>query len=152
MFYGQYALLRDLLFNRSYRPLDRGEWESYRTERTQGRTYYGQGAEPGTSAPKYGTNGTATQERYSGSTYAKSGGFRDSPYASKSGSYRDSPYATPMTRNQDADREPRVFGRNRRPEEPRAAPPEHSYRPAPRSPPHRFSGGGGGRRFGRRGR
>jgi hypothetical protein len=152
VFYGQYALLRDLLFNRSYRPLERGEWDSYRNERAQGRTYYGQGAEPGASAPKYGTSGTATQERYSGSSYAKGGGFRDSQYASKSGSYRDSPYATPAARNQDADRSPRTFGRNSRPEEPHAAPPEHSYRPAPRAPPHRSFGGGGGRRFGRRGR
>jgi hypothetical protein len=152
VFYGQYALLRDLLFNSGYRPLDRGEWESYRTERSRGRTYYGQDAEAGASAPKYGTDGTTTQERYSGSTYAKSGGFRDSPYASKRGSYRDSPYASPLARGEEADRAPKTFGRNSRPDEPRAAPPAgHSYRPAPRPAPRR-SLGGGGRRFGRRGR
>jgi hypothetical protein len=152
VFYGQYALLRDLLFNSGYRPLDRGEWESYRTERSRGRTYYGQDADAGASAPKYGTNGTTTEQRYSGSTYAKSGGFRDSPYASKRGSYRDSPYASPLARDPEADRAPKIFGRNSRPDEPGAAPPaEHSYRPAPRPAPHR-SLGGGGRRFGRRGR
>ena len=152
VFYGQYALLRDLLFNSGYRPLDRGEWESYRTERSRGRTYYGQDPDAGASAPKYGTNGTITEQRYSGSTYAKSGGFRDSPYASKRGSYRDSPYASPLARGEEADRAPKTFGRNSRPGEPGAAPPaEHSYRPAPRPAPHR-SLGGGGRRFGRRGR
>ena len=151
VFYGQYALLRDLLFNRGYRPLDRGEWESYRTERSQGHTYYGRDAESGTGAPKYGTAGTATQERYSSSTYAKGGGFRDSTYASKSGSYRDSPYASPGVRNGDADRVPKTFGRNSRPpEEHHAAPPEHSYHPAPRPSPRRFPSGGGGRRFGGR--
>ncbi len=153
VFYGQYALLRDLLFNHGYRPLDRGEWESYRTERSRGRTYYGQDAEGGASAPKYGTNGTTTQDRYSGSTYAKGGGFRDSPYATRSGSYRDSPYASPLARDREADRTPKTFGRNSRSDEPRAAPPpEHSYHPAPQPKPSRFPGGSGGRRFGRRGR
>ena len=153
VFYGQYALLRDLLFNRDYRPLDRRDWEGYRTERSQGHTYYGQNAESSASAPKYGTNGTTTQERYSGSTYAKGGGFRDSPYATRSGDYRNSPYASPGARGQEADRSPKTFGRNRRPDEPHAAPPpEHSYHPAPRPAPRRFPSGGGGRRFGRRGR
>ena len=47
--------------------------------------------------------GTATADRYSGSTYGKSGGFRDSQYASKSGNYRDSHFATPNAGNPDAD-------------------------------------------------
>ena len=150
VFYGQYALLRDLLFNRSYRPLDRGDWEGYRTQRDRGQTYYGRDPASSAEAPKYGTNGTITQERYSGSTYAKGGGFRDSPYASRSGSYRDSPYASPQARGGEADRSPKTFGRNSRPEEPHAAPPpEHSYRPAPRPAPRRFPSGGG-HRFGRR--
>ena len=149
VFYGQYALLRDLLFNRSYRPLDRGEWEDYRAERSRGSTYYGHDAESSSNAPKYGTNGTATQDRYSGSTYARGGGFRDSPYASHSGSYRDSPYASPMARSRES-QEPKVFGGHSRENEPHAAPPpEHSYRPAPRSAP-RSSPRGSGRRFGRR--
>ena len=151
VFYGQYALLRDLLFNRSYRPVDRDEWDGYRADRSQGRTYYGHDPESAPGAPKYGTSGSATQDRYSGSTYARNGGFRNSPYASRSGSYRDSPYASPLARGGESDRAPKTFGRNSRPEEPRAAPPEHSYRPAPRAPPRRFPSGGG-RRFGRRGR
>jgi|ERR1035437_3743475 hypothetical protein len=60
--------------------------------------------------PKYGTSGTATQEHYSGSTFAKSGGFKDSKYASKPGGYRDSQYSTPMAKDPNADHSPRKFG------------------------------------------
>jgi hypothetical protein len=141
VWYGQYALLRDLLFNHSYRPLPRDDWEGYRTYRDRGQTYYGRDYE--SNAPKYGTNGTTTQDRYAGSTYGQSGGFRNSPYASKSGSYRDSPYATPGARNPGEDSSPRTFGRNRP-----SAPPERSFHPAPRPsfrpPPS------AGRRFGGR--
>jgi hypothetical protein len=140
VWYGQYALLRDLLFNRSYRPLPRDDWEGYRTYRDRGQTYYGQDYE--SRAPKYGTNGTTTQDRYAGSTYAQGGGFRNSPYASKSGSYRDSPYATPGARNPGEESSPRSFGRNRP-----SPPPEHGFRPPSpsfRPPPS------AGRRFGGR--
>jgi hypothetical protein len=130
VFYGQYALLRDLLFNHSYRPLPSDEWEEYRSYRTRGQTYYGHDAE---GTPKYGSSGTATQERYSGSTYARSGGFRNSPYASKSGGFRNSPYAS-------REESPKRFG---------ARPaPEPSFHPSPR-PSFRLPSGGG-RRFGGR--
>ena len=140
VWYGQYALLRDLLFNHSYRPLPRDDWEGYRTDRDRGQTYYGRDHESG--APKYGANGAETQERYSGSNYAHSGGFRDSPYASKSGGYRDSPYATPGARNP-SDSSPRAFGRNKG----SGSEPDHSFHSAPRpayrpppSAPRRFGG------------
>jgi hypothetical protein len=138
VFYGQYALLRDLLFNHQYRPLDRGEWEGYRTSRDRGWTYYGHDESTGRSAPKYGTNGTATQDRYAGSTYARGGGFRESPYATRSGGYRESPYASPQARDPGGDHSARTFGRNRGPEEPHVA-------PSPRRMPS-----SGGRRFGGR--
>jgi hypothetical protein len=129
VFYGQYALLRDLLFNHTYRPLPSGEWEEYRSYRTRGQTYYGNDAE---GAPKYGSNGTATQERYGGSSYARSGGFRNSPYASKSGGFRNSPYAS-------REEPPKRFGAHPQ-EEPRFHPsPRPSFRPP-----------SGGRRFGGR--
>ena len=136
VFYGQYALMRDLLFNRDYRPLDRREYEDYRTYRQRDQTYYGRDTATG-SAPKYGTAGTATQERYSGSTFSKSGGFKDSKYASKPGKYRDSEYATPGGSSA-----PRTFG-NR----PSSPPPSQTYRSPsprpsapsmPRSAPRRF--------------
>lgn len=148
VFYGQYALLRDLLFNHQYRPLDRGEWEGYRSSRERGWSYYGQDETRGT--PKYGSSGSTTQDRYAGSTYAQGGGFRDSPYARRSGGYRDSPFASPQGRNPDADHSPHRFGTNRGPEEPHAAPPAgHGFRPSPTPAPRRIPSGGG-RRFGGR--
>jgi hypothetical protein len=148
VFYGQYALMRDLLFNRNYRPLDYREYGDYSTYRQRNETYYGR--DTATQAPKYGTSGTATQEHYSGSTFAKSGGFKDSKYASKPGGYRDSKFASPMAKDPDADHSPRKFGSgSSRPAEPRAAPPpSRSYRPAPSRPSMPRSSPG--RSFGRR--
>src|ERR1017187_10553953 len=142
VFYGQYALMRDLLFNHSYRPLEYREYHDYYTYRQRNETYYGR--DTATQAPKYGTSGTATQEHYSGSTFAKGGGFKDSKYASKPGGYRDSQYSTPMAKDPNADHSPRKFGSgSNRP----AAPPARSYRPAPSRPSMPRSPG---RSFGRR--
>jgi len=143
VWYGQYALMRDLLFNHSYRPLPRDDWEGYRTYRDRGQTYYGRDYGSGSDAPRYGTNGTATQDRYAGSTYGKSGGFRNSPYASKSGSYRDSQFASPGARNPGGDSSPKTFGKNRGTPAPERsfhpAPPRPSFRP-PSSPGRSFGG------------
>src|SRR5664280_871968 len=103
----RYALMRDLLFNHGYQPVERGEWEGYRTYQGRGQTYYGQ--DSSASAPKYGSQGTATQNRYSGSTYAQSGGFRDSKYANKPGSYGDSKYASPGAHDPNADHSPKLL-------------------------------------------
>ncbi len=131
VFYGQYALLRDLLFNHDYRPLDRGDWEGYRTAERSGQTYYGRDAEGGA---KYGSQGTSTSRRYADSSYGKSGGFRDSQYASKSGSFRNSPYA-----GSGGDRTPHRFGSHPE-EEPHFRPstPRSFPRSFPRSMPRRF--------------
>ncbi len=142
VFYGQYALLRDLLFHGGYRPIDYGEYHDYRTYQQTGRTYYGRDAVDG--LPKYGTQGTATADRYSGSSYAKSGGFKNSQYASKSGNYRDSHYSTPGASNPNADRSPHRFGSGSRPSE---AP---HYTPRPSAPRPSFHPPSGARRFGRR--
>jgi hypothetical protein len=128
VFYGQYALLRDLLSNHRYVPFDRYEYEDYRTYSMRGQTYYGRDGSSNT--PKYGTQGTTTQNRYSGSSYAKSGGFRDSQYASKSGSYRSSQYASPSVKDPSADHSPKTFGHSSPPSP--AAP--RTYRPAPSAP------------------
>jgi hypothetical protein len=146
VFYGQYALMRDLLFNHSYRPLDRYEYEGYRDYRQRNQTYYGR--DTTSNAPKYGTSGTTTQERYSGSTFARGGGFKDSKYASKPGGYRDSQYATPMARDPNADHSPRKFGSGSGSQPHASPPPSRSYRPAPtpyrpsapRSPGRSFGG------------
>jgi hypothetical protein len=128
VFYGQYALMRDLLFNHSYRPIERYDWEGYRSSWRSGRTYYGRDEAAG--APKYGSQGTVTQDRYAGSSYAKSGGFRDSQYASKSGSYRNSPYSSPGAHDPNADHSARHFGHGGA-EEPHTP----SFHPAPRPAP-----------------
>jgi hypothetical protein len=137
VFYGQYALLRDLLFNHGYQPLPRYEYEQYRGYAQRGQTYYGRDTSAGgTAAPKYGSQGTATQERYSGSTYARGGGFKDSSYASRSGGYRGSQYSTPGARTPGGDASPRTFGRTApsRPSPPAARAPRPMPRPsAPRS-------------------
>ena len=136
VFYGQYALLRDLLFNRDYRPLDRGDWEGYRSSQSRGQTYYGDSG----GGARYGTGGTTTQDRYSGSTFSKSGGFKDSKYASKPGGYRNSPYASPGAREPDADHSPQRFGKgSTRRESPGFSSPPRSYRPAPARPSYRPS-------------
>ena len=145
VFYGQYALMRDLLFNhQAYRPFERYEYYDYRTYQQRNQTYYGRDAT--TSAPKYGTSGTTTQEHYSGSTFAKGGGFKDSKYASKAGGYRDSQYSTPMMRDPNADHSARKFGtggsssRQAEPSAPRSYRQSPTpYRPsAPRSPGRSF--------------
>jgi hypothetical protein len=123
VWYGQYALLRDLLWGRSYQPIPSGEWESYRTARRYGETYYGHDA--ASDAPKYGTHGTFTQQHYADSRYIRrSGGYGGSKYAT--GGYRRGEDATGHT-----------FGSGSRP---RTSP---GYRPSFRPP-------SGGRRFGRR--
>jgi hypothetical protein len=130
VFYGQYALMRDLLFNHDYRPLDRNEWDGYYGSRRSGQTYYGRDEAHG--APKYGTAGSTTQDRYSGSTFAKSGGFRSSEYASHSGSYGGSKYATPSSKLPEGERGARTFGSHGA--EPRMAPRPSAPRPSFRMP------------------
>lgn len=137
----QYMIMRDLLFNRDYRPIDRGDWDSYRTQQSRGETYYGR--ERATGAPKYGTESATTQERYSGSSYSRSGGFKESKYATRPGGYADSQYASPSSRQPGGSSSPRSFGSgSSRPSEPRAVPvPSRprstpSYRPP--SAPRRF--------------
>jgi hypothetical protein len=130
VFYGQYALMRDLLWGHSYRPIPSYEWESYRTARSGGQTYYGRDEAAG--APKYGTHGTFTQQHYSDSRYVRS-----------SGGYSSSKYASGSVRHGESG-EGHSFGSGSKPPssgfKPRSAP---SYHPSFRPP-------SGGRSFGRR--
>jgi len=124
VFYGQYALMRDLLFNHDYRPLERRDWDGYRTYQDRGQTYYGGDS----SGQRYGTGGSSTQQRYSGSSYAQKGGFKDSQYATHGGSYRNSPYASPSSREPGSSA-PRSFGKSAP-----SAPSVPHFRPAPSAP------------------
>jgi hypothetical protein len=102
VFYGQYALLRDLLWSRDYRPVSGGEYDQYSSARRGGTTYYGHSDAGGT--PKYGTYGTARKPETTS--------YRGSQYATRSGGYRGSGYASPQSRRPDADYTPRAFGRS----------------------------------------
>ncbi|MGC9951308.1 MAG: hypothetical protein ABSF64_33545 [Bryobacteraceae bacterium] len=130
VFYGQYALMRDLLWGHSYRPIPSYEWESYRTASRSGHSYYGRDEVAG--AAKYGTHGTFTQQHYSDSRYMRS-----------SGGYSGSKYASGSVRNGESGAG-HAFGSGSKPPssgfKPRSAP---SFRPSFRPP-------SGGRSFGRR--
>ncbi len=81
----QYLIMRDLLFHNSYQPIPTYEYESYRNAQRTGSVYYGRD-EGG--QPKFGSHGTFTQRRYSGSQYVQqhsSGGFGSSGYSSRPG-------------------------------------------------------------------
>jgi hypothetical protein len=79
-FLPQYLIMRELLWGHSYHPIVINEYNGYQTAVRSGRTYYGR--ETPASPPKYGSQGTFTQERYAGSRYVQSGGFKGSAYAS----------------------------------------------------------------------
>lgn len=66
VFYGQYALMRDLLWGPGYyRPVYRDSWNTYRTSRRAGRPWFGPNKE-------FGSSGSVTRTRYAGSRYVKS--------------------------------------------------------------------------------
>jgi hypothetical protein len=99
--------MRDLLFNHSYRPLANPSGKNTAATRSP--------AAPTTAATTKpdclsGSQGTATADRYAGSNYAKSGGFKDLKYASKGGNYRDSRFSTPGAGDPNADHSPKRFG------------------------------------------
>lgn len=79
-FLPQYLILRELLWNHSYRPVVMNEYRAYQTAQSRGTTYYGR--ETPNAAPKYGTHGTFTQRQYASSRYVQNGGFKGSAYGS----------------------------------------------------------------------
>ncbi len=84
----QYLLLRELLWNHSYRPVVLDEYRGYRSAEQVGRTYYGQTTLA--SLPRYGTHGTFTRTTYASSRYVQSGGFKGSAYSSHGATARPS--------------------------------------------------------------
>lgn len=58
VFYGQYALLRDMLGAGTH-PIRRTHWDDYRNTHGSGRPYFGSG-----STPSYGTNGSLTKTQH----------------------------------------------------------------------------------------
>jgi hypothetical protein len=80
-FLPQYLLLRELLWNRDYRPVAVGDYGGYRMAQRSGSSYYGQ--QTPASPPKYGSHGTFTQTHYADSRYVQAGGFKGSAYAAR---------------------------------------------------------------------
>jgi hypothetical protein len=153
VWFPQYLILRDLLYNRYYPPLTAGEYYDYHSTWSRGRTYYGYEQSGGTSVPKYGTSGTHTQQRYGDSTYSRSGGYKDSRYANQGGGYKGSRYESGSSRSGES-AEPRTFGRqgdSSRPGSPSGPRGWSGHspggsRPSPRSAPSGGRSFGGGRR------
>lgn len=93
VFYGQYALMRELFWGNSYR----GGWvsgDSYRDfsrSRRLGKPYYGK-TDSGQS--RFGKSGTFTRSRYQDSKYVKTGGFKNSQYVKSGGTYKGSRYSS----------------------------------------------------------
>jgi hypothetical protein len=71
-----------VLWGHSYRPIYINEFNGYQTALRSGRTWYGQ--ETPNVAPKYGSHGTFTEQRYASSRYVQSGGYSSSGYANRS--------------------------------------------------------------------
>ncbi len=91
VFYGQYALMRDLFWGRSYyQPIYRSDWNSYQHSRNAGRTYYGRSS---TGGQKYGSKGEVARTKYKGSRYTSSRGFSGTQFKKSGGTYRGSKYA-----------------------------------------------------------
>lgn len=76
----QYLILRELLWGHSYQPIYVNQYYGYQTAVRAGRTWYGQ--ETPNAAPKYGSHGTFTQQRYASSRFVQHGGFTGSSYSS----------------------------------------------------------------------
>jgi hypothetical protein len=112
-FLPQYLLLRELLWNRDYRPIAVGDYGAYRMAARSGVSYYGQPTP--NSPPKYGSHGTFTQTHYADSRYVQSGSFKGSAYASRGsgpgasfGNAHGEPQAAPGSENESGGRR---FGR-----------------------------------------
>jgi hypothetical protein len=146
VWFPQYLILRDLLYNRYYPPLTAGEYYDYHTTWRSGRTYYGYERSGGVTVPRYGTAGTHTQQRYNDNTFARSGGYKDSKYAVKGG-YGGSRYQSPAGRSGES-QEPRSFGRQSTSGSSGSQRGWSNHSPSPRPAPR--SAPSGGRSFGGR--
>lgn len=87
VFYGQYAMLRDLFWGPGfYTPVTYLEFDDWDDHRRKRKVYYGR-------QRQYGTRGTFTRRRYAGSTFLVRRASRSSSTSYRSGgSYRGSRY------------------------------------------------------------
>ncbi len=108
-FLPQYLIMRELLWGHNYQPIYINEYNGYSTALRSGRTYYGN--ETPASPPKYGSHGTFTEQRYAGSRYVQSGGFKGSAYSSNRTA---EPYSAPKSFRPEPNESPvgKRFGSN----------------------------------------
>ncbi len=92
VWYGQYSFMRNVFWgsNYNYYPVSRRDYNSYRSARTSGRTYYGPKNAQGKS--RYGSNGTFASSRYKSSKYNTS--YKKSQYAKTGGKYKGSRFSS----------------------------------------------------------
>lgn len=104
VWYGQYALTRDLLWGvGGYRPIRNRSWSSYRSSVKARKPYYG-------ATKQYGTGGSATKTKYKSSSFLtkRRATFAASKYkASGAGKYRSSGSGSGNTRSGSANRSSR---------------------------------------------
>jgi hypothetical protein len=108
-FLPQYLILRELLWGHAYRPVVVNEYYGYSNAQRSGRTWYGR--DTPASPPKYGSHGTFTEQRYAGSRYVQSGGFKGSAYGSRSSG---GPSAAPPSESRRFGSAPNDSGQGRR--------------------------------------
>jgi hypothetical protein len=108
-FLPQYLIMRELLWGHNYQPIYINEYNGYSTALRSGRTYYGN--ETPAAPPKYGSHGTFTEQRYAGSRYVQSGGFKGSAYSSNRTA---EPYSAPKSFRPEPNESPvgKRFGSN----------------------------------------
>ncbi len=76
----QYLILRELFWGHRYQPIYINEYNGYQTAFRAGHTWYGQTTP--NAAPKYGSHGTFTQQRYADSRFVQHGGYNGSSFSS----------------------------------------------------------------------
>lgn len=92
VFYGQYALMRNVFGGPRYGHVTVNNYGGYDRARQSGRTYYGRDS---AGQQRYGSSGSVTKSRYSSSQYVRTNGFSNSRYVRSKGTYRGSRYEQP---------------------------------------------------------
>ena len=87
-FYGQYAFMSHMFGGPRYY-VTPTMYTDYWQHRGTGRTYYGR---DNVGRKMYGSDGTATRQRFSSSKYVQTNGFKNSQYVQSGGKYRGSRY------------------------------------------------------------
>jgi hypothetical protein len=96
VFYGQYALLRDLLWRNQYQPIHISQHKSFVTHQQSGQAFFG-------AQNEYGSKGSWTQNQYKSSSYLRTQGYKDTGWKSSGGAFAGKKYS-PSYREQESAR------------------------------------------------